>query len=138
MTTKYPIMSSKELKKALAVPPPAPVKKSPWPVNLTLTDAEYKAALLKIREIVNAPDFKPVCWDDDTVGSKETSSNCGLCCRDITQKPYRLDRHHCPFDLREIDLDMGCFFSCYLFKSKDPDRIANIRRLVEARLVLLS
>ena len=85
--------------------------------NYNLTDKQYSDILQMIKKTVEAPDFKPECYDDTSMGSKYTHSNCGFCNDGYATKetaifPERRTRHNtyymkdqrknhkCPFDLR--------------------------------------
>ena len=98
--------------------------------NLYLTDKQYTKLLLKIKEIVERDNFNYSCYDSTAVGDKFTTSNCGLCNNDLTEKDmalfpdqfperrskkYRLENHKCPFDMRTGFHRSGCFYQCCLF-----------------------
>lgn len=116
--------------------------------NIYLTDEQYRALLLKIRETLSSSDFKVSCFDSTVIGNKYAVSNCGLCNKEYTEpetalfpeefpernsmKYLRLN-HHCPFDLRKQASSWGCFFSCYLFSNLEKKEwdLDFMRQLVE-------
>ena len=122
--------------------------------DMYMSDEEYLKILEKIVETVDAPDFKPEFYDDNTIGSKRTWSNCGLCNDDENstfatkenvafpdQFPgrrdfkYFKDNQQCPFDFRKIKGVNGCFFTCYLFKNKwSSINVESIKRMAHKRL----
>ncbi len=83
-------------------------------MQIALTDKQYSDILQMIKKTVEAPDFKPNCYDSDMIGDKYTESNCGFCNdnyateetasgRGYRTKYYLKDHrknHPCPFDLR--------------------------------------
>lgn len=116
--------------------------------HLNITDQQYLDLLLKIKETVNQPNFKPIWDDSDQIGNKYTESNCGLCNDNFTIKetalfpkdfPQRKDMkyhkqiHKCPFDFRKKVGFNGCFYTCWFFKRGLRD-VNKIRSLVDEQI----
>jgi hypothetical protein len=107
-----------------------------------LTKEQYQAALALLRARLESG-TPIVAWDDETIGNKDTYTNCGMCCDDKEIWPdpathtwpddardsnspriyglvYRADDQWCPFDMRwtgETKKNYGgCFHTCYLFQ----------------------
>ena len=104
--------------------------------KLYLTDKQYRRLLLKIKETVDQEDFEYSSDDCTIPGMKETTSNCGLCNDDFTEKDtalfpkdfperksmkYPSKNHRCPFDMRvrvdSLGYSIGCFYHCCLFQN---------------------
>jgi len=115
--------------------------------DLYLTNLQYVEILLKIKTVVNAPDFQPIFYDSTEPGNHHTESNCGFCNEGFTTKEtayfsayfpsrtsmkYRQDHHQCPFDVGPAGIGgwgSGCFHRCYLFNNKEHD-VDLMRRMV--------
>jgi len=108
-----------------------------------LTNVEYLDLLKRAREYVR--NLKVALGkDSDTVGSKYTWTNVGLCNEELTTKETALlpeqweqcnrtmkylKRHHkCPLDWREASMEVrsGCFYTCLFFQKK----YKNIERII--------
>ena len=117
--------------------------------DLYLTNLQYVELLLKIKNVVDAPDFQPIFYDNVEPGNQYTSSNCGFCNDGFTTKEtayfpayfpkrttmkYRQDHHRCPFDMGPtndlLKWGSGCFHRCYLFRNKEHD-VALMRKMVD-------
>lgn len=115
--------------------------------SIRLTHEQYSRILLKIKEAVDQPGFRPAFYDSTTVGDKYTTSNCGFCNDEFTDEEtslwpdqfpkrksmkYREDDQRCPFDTRKeapSGYAWGCFYHCYLFQGKSHS-VEEIRRMV--------
>lgn len=99
--------------------------------DIYLSDDQYMEILIKIRDIVTKPGFKPSGCDSNYIGDKSTTTNCGMCNHnDLTTKEnsmwpeefpqrkvmkYAKNHQSCPFDMREKPSRSGCFYDCYVF-----------------------
>jgi len=119
--------------------------------DLYLTNLQYVEILLKIKEVVDRPNFQPIFYDSTEPGNQYTESNCGFCNEGFTTKEtayfpeyfpkrrtmkYRQDHHRCPFDMGpagNLGWASGCFYRCYLFNNKEHD-VDLMRRMVDKLL----
>jgi hypothetical protein len=102
--------------------------------QITLTDAQYLAALKRNRERI-ADGLEFAADDSDMPGNKFTEASWGLCdtSRDLWPEEtnlfphikgrfapkYRQAKHKCPMDTRENPTATGCFYSCRIFKTRE-------------------
>lgn len=109
-------------------------------MDINMTDKQYREALQRQYERIVA-DEKLVCWDDTTIGCKETHNSWGLCSIRVAHWPdpeshlwpdqfiehgrvapryrqYPDGGQFCPFDRRAWTNEegkSGCFWFCMFF-----------------------
>lgn len=103
-------------------------------VNRDLTDDQYQAQLLRLRQQI-ADGLPLVSVDDNTPGNKHSEVSWGLCTTDWPRDAlFREDRpilgsahrgpdHKCPFDQGPPGTDhgWGCFWRCHVFQGRLND-----------------